>query len=65
MTSRTATEADIEAATETIRLAFDADPVWSVALARSDGRADDHRAPYWRRHVEGAMSYDTVFVAGN
>lgn len=60
--SRAAARADVDAATETIRLAFENDPVWSVALARPDDR-DDHLTPYWRRFVEGAMLYGTVFLA--
>jgi len=45
---------EIERVTECITQAFAADPVWSVALARDDGRTD-HLASYWRIIVEGAM----------
>lgn len=64
MKSRAASGADVDAATETVRLAFERDPVWSVALSRPDGR-DDHLLPYWRRFIEGAMRYGTVFVTEN
>jgi GNAT superfamily N-acetyltransferase len=64
MKSRAASDSDIDAATETIRLAFCNDPVWSIALSRPDGR-DDHLMPYWQRFIEGAMRYGTVFVADN
>jgi GNAT superfamily N-acetyltransferase len=45
---------EIERVTECITQALAADPVWSVALARDDGRTD-HLASYWRIIVEGAM----------
>lgn len=51
--------ADIDRATACIAEAFAADPVWSVALARDDGRTD-HIASYWRFVVESAMRYGGV-----
>jgi GNAT superfamily N-acetyltransferase len=51
----------VAAATETIALAFQRDPVWAVALPVAEGRDDDLRS-YWRFYVEGALRYDTVFV---
>ena len=38
MDFRVAVAADVDAVTETITLAFRDDPIWSVALARPDGR---------------------------
>lgn len=52
---------DIDAVTACITQAFAADPVWSVALSRADGRTG-HHAPYWRLFVEGAARYGTVFL---
>jgi len=51
----------IDSVTRCITLAFAADPVWSVALAREDGRTDHHE-PYWRLFVEGAARHGTVFL---
>ncbi len=50
---------DLDAISRTITLAFATDPIWSVALARPDGR-NDHHEPYWRIFVEGAMRFGTV-----
>ena len=61
MDRRPATEDDLAAVTETIRLAFDDDPIWSVALRRSDGSTPDLR-PYWRLFVDGAARHGTVFT---
>lgn len=53
---------DVAAATATIALAFQRDPVWGVALeAPHDARA--HLRPYWRLYVEGGRRYDTVFAS--
>jgi ribosomal protein S18 acetylase RimI-like enzyme len=61
MFSRAASSGDVDLATNTIALAFLADPVWGVALARPDG-STDHAWPFWRAFVEGALDYSTVFM---
>jgi GNAT superfamily N-acetyltransferase len=58
---RLATPADIDRVTETIAHAFEQDPVWSVALARSDGRVD-HQRPYWRFFVAAAVDQRGVWM---
>jgi GNAT superfamily N-acetyltransferase len=63
MEHRVATSDDIDAVTETIRLAFDDDPVWGPALTLPDG-STDHLTPFWRIYVEGGMRFSTVFVVG-
>jgi GNAT superfamily N-acetyltransferase len=55
-------DGDVDAAVETITLAFLDDPVWSVALARDD-LGDRHLRPYWRLFVESALEHGTVFVS--
>jgi GNAT superfamily N-acetyltransferase len=64
MVSRVATAADVDLVTETITLAFFADPIWGPALARPDG-STTHHPEFWRRFVEGAMRYSTVFMTDN
>ena len=59
--ARRATSQDLDRATETITLAFADDPVWSVALARADGRVD-HHAAYWRMFVDGAFEQGGVWM---
>lgn len=61
MPSRPATEDDVDRVTETLTLAFLADPVWGVALARPDG-STAHHGPIWRLYVEGAIRYSTVYM---
>lgn len=61
MPSRSAAQDDVGAVTETIRLAFLHDPVWSVALARPDGSTGHHVA-FWQLYVEGALRYSTVYM---
>jgi GNAT superfamily N-acetyltransferase len=61
MITRPAAIDDIGRATQTLSLAFLHDPVWGVALARSDG-STDHHAAYWQIYVEGALRYSTVFM---
>ena len=56
-----ATAADIDAITETITLAFLADPIWCVALARPDGSIS-HLRPYWRVYVESAVRRGTAYI---
>jgi hypothetical protein len=43
------------------RWAFIKDPVWGIALARTDG-STAHLAAYWRPYVEGAVAYKSVFM---
>ena len=62
--SRRAVPADLDRAAETVTLAFAADPVWSVALARPDGRVDHHGA-YWRRFVDGAFEQESLWLIGD
>ena len=62
--SRAATAADVDAVTETVRLAFLDDPTWAPALAGVEGRTD-HLGPYWRFYVEGALRYGTVRLVGH
>jgi GNAT superfamily N-acetyltransferase len=59
---RPATPNDVGEVTETLTLAFLHDPVWSVALARSDGSMH-HHAAFWQLYVEGALRHSTVFMA--
>ena len=61
MRARMATSGELDAVTETITLAFATDPVWSVALARADGRVDHHRR-YWRWFVEAAADQEGVWL---
>jgi len=57
----------VNAAVETIALAFQNDPVWAVALGRDDGDADRVHPywvhPYWQLYVEGALRHGTVFIS--
>jgi GNAT superfamily N-acetyltransferase len=64
MSPRLAEPSDIDRATETITLAFGDDPVWSVALARDDGRVDHHK-PYWRFFLAAAVAQRGVWLLGN
>jgi GNAT superfamily N-acetyltransferase len=59
MASRAATAADVDHVTRTIALAFADDPIWSVALRRSDGSRIDDEA-YWRLFVEGGLRFGTT-----
>jgi GNAT superfamily N-acetyltransferase len=61
MDFRIATEADVEAVTDTIRLAFLADPIWGPALTRPDG-STAHLQAFWRLYVEGGLRFSTVFI---
>ena len=61
MTARQALTGDVDRVTETITLAFLADPVWSVALARPDGQVD-HQRPYWRVFVQAAQEQGEVWL---
>lgn len=62
MGSRAAKKTDLDHVTRTITLAFANDPVWELALRRSDGQTSHHEA-YWRLFVEGAMRFGTVRMA--
>ena len=61
MDFRVATEADVDAVTDTIRLAFLDDPIWGPALTRPDG-STDHLDAFWRLYVEGGLRFSTVFM---
>jgi GNAT superfamily N-acetyltransferase len=63
MDIRPVAPADVEAAVETITLAFSHDPVWRPALQAPNG-AEDHLRPYWRQYVEGGLRHGTAFVGG-
>jgi GNAT superfamily N-acetyltransferase len=63
MDFRAVTEADVDAVTDTIRLAFMDDPVWGPCLVLPDG-GTDHLDPFWRLYVEGGMRFSTAFVTG-
>ncbi len=64
MDFRIATETDVDAATDTIRLAFMDDPIWGPALGRADGRTE-HLDAFWRLYVEGGLRFSTVFRVDN
>lgn len=53
---------ELDAATETIAMAFRRDPVWSVALAAADG-SEGHLPRCWRLYIEGAQRYATAFAS--
>lgn len=59
---RIASQAEIDAVTETIALAFATDPTWGPALARVDGTTAHHLA-YWRIFVEGALPHGSVYLS--
>jgi GNAT superfamily N-acetyltransferase len=63
MDFRVATAADVDAVTDTIRLAFLDDPVWGPALTRPD-RGAGHLDEFWRLYVQAGMRFSSVFVAG-
>ena len=50
---------EVDAAVDTIALAFTSDPVWRVALGGLGG-AELRR--FWRLYVDGARRYDTAFA---
>ena len=53
---------ELDAAADTIALAFHSDPVWQVALGGT-GDAEAQLRRYWRFYVEGARRYDTAFAS--
>ncbi|MEO8093732.1 MAG: GNAT family N-acetyltransferase [Pseudolysinimonas sp.] len=59
-----ATAADVSTVTEMIALAFEDDPTWGTALARTDGDVAHHRA-YWRIFVEGAMTHRMIYLSAD
>lgn len=61
MPSRAAVPGEAASIARTVTLAFAADPIWSVALRRSDGTAPDLE-PYWRLFVDGAMAHRTIRI---
>jgi ribosomal protein S18 acetylase RimI-like enzyme len=63
MEFRAVTSADVDAVTDTIRLAFMDDPVWGPCLVLPDG-STEHLDPFWRLFVEGGMRFSTAFVTG-
>lgn len=61
ITSRAATPADLDAATETITTSFHLDPLWSWAFPDPELRPEQYRA-FWRLLIGGALRYDWVRV---
>jgi GNAT superfamily N-acetyltransferase len=61
MDFRVAGVGDVDAVTDTIRLAFMADPIWGPALSRPDG-STEHLQAFWRLYVEGGLRFSTVFM---
>lgn len=57
---RTATDADVDAITETIARAFADDPAWGPVLTRADG-GTDHRLPFWRHFAEGGIPLGATY----
>jgi GNAT superfamily N-acetyltransferase len=61
ITSRAATTADLDAATETITTSFHLDPIWSWAFPDPDRRPEQYRV-FWRLLIGGVLRYDWVRV---
>ena len=61
VTARRASAADLDDVTNIVSLAFANDPLWSRALARSDGRTE-HQREIWRLWVEGALRYPETWI---
>jgi GNAT superfamily N-acetyltransferase len=55
------TDADIDAVTETISLAFHDDPTWSWAFPDASRRQEQY-AVFWRLLIAGAMRYPWVLL---
>ena len=55
------TEADLDAVTETISLAFHEDPTWSWAFPDASRRQEQY-AVFWRLLIAGAMRYPWVLL---
>jgi GNAT superfamily N-acetyltransferase len=62
--TRRASPVDCHTVTSIITLAFGSDPLWSLALARSDG-STAHHAQFWEVFVEGALRYPWVWLTGS
>src|SRR5271168_216285 len=52
---------DMEVLTSITTLAFANDPLWSRAMARTDG-STEHHARFWRLFIEGALRYPWVWL---
>jgi GNAT superfamily N-acetyltransferase len=59
--ARQASQADWEIVTSITTLAFATDPLWSRALARTDG-STEHHAQFWKLFIEGALRYSWVWL---
>ena len=59
--ARRASPADCEVVTSITTLAFASDPLWSQAMARSDG-STEHHPRFWRLFIEGALRYPWVWL---
>ncbi len=59
--ARRASPADWEVVVSIITLAFADDPLWSRALARTDGSIE-HHARFWKLFVEGALRHPWVWL---
>ena len=59
--ARRASLADCDAVTTITTLAFANDPLWSHALARTDG-STEHHARFWRLFIQGALRYPWVWL---
>ena len=64
LAARRATPDDAELVTEIISLAFENDPLWSLAMGRADGRTD-HHSKFWRLAVDGALRYPWTWLTEN
>jgi GNAT superfamily N-acetyltransferase len=58
---RRASPEDLDHVTTVVALAFEHDPLWGRALARSDGRVD-HHAEFWRLFVDGPVRQGTTWL---
>jgi GNAT superfamily N-acetyltransferase len=61
MNARRCSASDLDLVTEIVTLAFEDDPLWSRALARSDGDTS-HFNQFWRPLVEGALRHPWVWI---
>src|SRR4051794_9230704 len=62
MDVRRVTVDEVDAAVDTIALAFTSDPVWHVALG---GLGGTELRSFWRYYVDGARRYDTAFASAD
>jgi ribosomal protein S18 acetylase RimI-like enzyme len=63
MDFRPATDNDVAAVMQTLRLAFLDDSVWGPALALPDG-STNHLDPFWRLYVKGGLRLSGVYLTG-